>query len=253
MSNSFHKTGAGLASFQPLAAPRRLGHELVERITADIASGKLPPGARLPTEQEIIASTGVSRTVVREAVAALRAQGLVVTRQGVGAFVAEDTRRPFHIDEDKLRSIQELLQVIELRIGVEVEAAGLAADRASEADRGAIVEACAAIDQAMNRSDNFVEEDFAFHRAIATATGNPQFINFLQYLGGLLVPRQLQLKSPHEIEAKRAYFAKVQREHYDIRDAILACTASAARTAMRRHLENSRKKYQKLATELGED
>jgi DNA-binding FadR family transcriptional regulator len=253
MSNSFNKTGAGLASFQPLAAPRRLGHELVERITADIASGKLPPGARLPTEQEIIASTGVSRTVVREAVAALRAQGLVVTRQGVGAFVAEDTRRPFHIDEDKLRSIQELLQVIELRIGVEVEAAGLAADRASEADRAAIVDACAVIDQAMSRSDNFVEEDFAFHRTIATATANPQFINFLQYLGGLLVPRQLQLKSPHEIEAKRAYFAKVQREHYDIRDAILASAASTARSAMRRHLENSRKKYQKLATELGED
>jgi DNA-binding FadR family transcriptional regulator len=253
MSTTLHKPGAGLASFQPLSAPRRLGHELVERITADIASGKLPPGARLPTEQEIIASTGVSRTVVREAVAALRAQGLVVTRQGVGAFVAEDTRRPFRIDEDKLRSIQELLQVIELRIGVEVEAAGLAAERASEADRRAIVDACAAIDQAMSRSDNFVEEDFAFHRAVVAATGNPQFVNFLQYLGGLLVPRQLLLKSPHELEAKRAYFAKVQREHYDIRDAVLAGAASSARAAMRRHLENSRKKYQKLATELGED
>jgi DNA-binding FadR family transcriptional regulator len=91
----------------------------------------------------------------------------VVTRQGVGAFVAEDTRRPFHIDEDKMRSIQELVQVIELRIGVEVEAAGLAADRATEADRTAIVDACAIIDQAMSRSDNFVEEDFAFHRAVA--------------------------------------------------------------------------------------
>jgi GntR family transcriptional regulator, transcriptional repressor for pyruvate dehydrogenase complex len=253
MSNFTNKAGIGLASFQPLTAPRRLGHELVERITADILSGKLPPGARLPTEQEIIASTGVSRTVVREAVAALRAQGLVVTRQGVGAFVAEDTRRPFRIDEDKLRSIQELLQVIELRIGVEVEAAGLASERATEADRQAIIETCAATDRAMTQSDNFVEEDFAFHRAVVTATGNPQFVNFVHYLGGLLVPRQLLLKSPREADAKRAYFAKVQREHYDIRDAILAGAASSARAAMRRHLENSRKKYQRLATELGED
>jgi GntR family transcriptional regulator, transcriptional repressor for pyruvate dehydrogenase complex len=253
MSSSFHKTRTGLASFQPLAAPRRLGHELVERITADIVSGKLPPGARLPTEQEIIASTGVSRTVVREAVAALRAQGLVVTRQGVGAFVAEDTRRPFHIDEDQMRSIQELVQVIELRIGVEVEAAGLAAERATDADRQAIVEAYATLDQVMMKGENFVEEDFAFHRAVVAATGNPQFINFLQYLGGVLVPRQLQLKSPHEAEAKRIYFAKVQREHSEIRDAILGGSASSARGAMRRHLENSRKKYQKLATELGED
>src|SRR5712672_943199 len=84
-----------LAALRPLTAPRRLTHELVERLTAEIVSGKLPPGARLPTEQEMIAATGVSRTVVREAVAALRAEGLVVTRQGAGAFVAEGVRRPF--------------------------------------------------------------------------------------------------------------------------------------------------------------
>src|SRR5262245_18639373 len=69
---------------QPLSAPRSLASELVARLTDDITSGKIPPGSRLPTEQELIAATGVSRTVVREAVAALRADGLVVTRQGVG-------------------------------------------------------------------------------------------------------------------------------------------------------------------------
>ena len=63
----------------------------------------MPPGAQLPTEQELIAATGVSRTVVREAVAALRAEGLVITRQGVGAFVADNARRPFRIDVDELR------------------------------------------------------------------------------------------------------------------------------------------------------
>ena len=78
---------------QPIDAPRGLPGELVARLTADIVSGKLLPGSRLPTEQEMIAATGVSRTVVREAVAALKADRLVVTRQGVGAFVA-DTRAP---------------------------------------------------------------------------------------------------------------------------------------------------------------
>ena len=82
-----------LSLLKPIEAPRGLTAELVARLTADITSGKLPPGSRLPTEQEMIAATGVSRTVIREAVAALRADKLVVTRQGVGAFVAEQVRR----------------------------------------------------------------------------------------------------------------------------------------------------------------
>ena len=80
------------AAPRPLASPT-LAHALVERLSAEILSGRLAPGARLPTEQDLIATTGVSRTVVREAIAALRAEGLVLTRQGAGAFVAEGSRR----------------------------------------------------------------------------------------------------------------------------------------------------------------
>src|SRR5262245_1603703 len=112
---------AKLSAFRRVAAPRSLTHELITRFTADITGGKLKPGERLPTEQELIAATGVSRTVVREAVAALRADGLVVTRQGVGAFVADHVRRPFRIDPVKLRSLHEVLEVMELRTGIEIE------------------------------------------------------------------------------------------------------------------------------------
>src|SRR5580704_17071117 len=84
-----------LPTFRPLVAPRGLTEQLVARIAADITGGRLPPGSKLPTEKEMMAATGVSRTVVREAVACLRADGLVVVRQGVGAFVAEHVRRPF--------------------------------------------------------------------------------------------------------------------------------------------------------------
>ena len=122
----------GLTAFERLA-PRSLAHELVARLTADITAGKLPPGARLPTEQAMISAAGVSRTVVREAVAALRAEGLVVTRQGVGAFVASNARRPFRIDVDGLHTLREVLNVMELRTGIEVEAASLAAERGTPA------------------------------------------------------------------------------------------------------------------------
>src|SRR2546427_2739020 len=90
--------GSDFAGSLPPLAPRSLTADLVERLTAEITRGKLAPGSRLPTEQEMALAHGVSRTVVREAVAALRADGLVNVRQGVGAFVAGNVRRPFRID-----------------------------------------------------------------------------------------------------------------------------------------------------------
>ena len=237
------------SAFQPLSAPRSLTHELVARLAADITSGKLPPGSQLPTEQEMIKATGVSRTVVREAVAALRAEGLVVTRQGVGAFVADVARRPFRIDLDGLHSLREVLDVMELRTGMEVEAAGLAAERGTAAQIRKIEAAFEAIARAIARGDGAVDEDFAFHRSIAEATGNAQFLRFLDYLGRHIIPRQsIRVTSPR-MKDSVAYLRTIQAEHRDIVDAIRASSPSQARAAMRRHLLKSRTRYQKLATE----
>jgi len=241
------------APFGPLAAPRSLTGALVERLTQQIVSGKLAPGAKLPTEQEMTAAMGVSRTVVREAVAALRAEGLVTTRQGVGAFVAADTnRRPFRIAPDELRSIREAINVMELRCGVEIEAAGLAAERADRSAVARIGTAYAAIQQAIEQDEQAVDQDFAFHHSIAEATGNPQFSRFLEYLGRFIIPRQsVRYVSPQR-ESGRAYLDRIQEEHGAIYEAIRDGQVTAARTAMRRHLVNSRQRYSKLASEMGE-
>jgi DNA-binding FadR family transcriptional regulator len=236
-----------LAAFRPLPAPRSLSDALIERLILDITQGKLPPGSRLPTEQEMIATTGVSRTVVREAVAALRAEGLVVTRQGVGAFVAAAPRRPFRIEGGDLRSLREVIEVMELRTGIEIEAAGLAAERASAAQLASIDDAYGAVDDAIGRGDAGVDQDFAFHRSIAAATANPQFVNFLEYLGRFIIPRQTIRVAAESSADRAAYLAKIQEEHRDILDAIRTKSAQAARAAMRRHLLNSRRRYQSLA------
>jgi GntR family transcriptional repressor for pyruvate dehydrogenase complex len=241
--------GSGLG---PLAAPRSLTYALIERLTAQITGGELKPGAQLPTEQELIAATGVSRTVVREAVAALRAEGLVVTRQGVGAFVADTPRRPFRINGGELQSLRDVIEVMELRTGVEVEAAGLAAERASAADLRAIKTAYEAIEAAVIRGDAAVDQDFAFHCRIAEATGNPQFVRFLDYLGRFIIPRQtirVNIGSPPQ---RRAYLDRIQNEHREIVRAIRAHAVTRARAAMRSHLANSRKRYQKLAEQLSD-
>jgi DNA-binding FadR family transcriptional regulator len=228
---------------------RGLTHELAARLAADITNGKLLPGARLPTEQELIAATGVSRTVVREAVAALRAEGLVVTRQGVGAFVADNARRPFRIEPSEIRSIREVIEVMELRTGIEIEAAGLAAERGSPVDLRKICEAYQAVEQAIARGESGVDQDFAFHCSIARATGNPKFVRFLEYLGRLIIPRQtVNLASGPDMRA--AYLKTFQKEHRVILGAIQSKAVAQARAAMRRHLLNSRKRYRKLAAQL---
>src|SRR5919106_4508659 len=117
---------------RPLAAERKLSRRLFEQLAEQIRSGRFAPGARLPTEQALTRAARVSRTVVREAVAALRAEGLVVTRQGVGAFVsAEPQRAPFRIEPERMQTLDDILGVMELRLGVEVEAAGIAAELAN--------------------------------------------------------------------------------------------------------------------------
>ena len=201
-------------------------------------------------EQEMIAATGVSRTVVREAVAALKADRLVVTRQGVGAFVAERVRRPFRVDFDEHSTLREVLYVMELRTGVEVEAAGLAAERASPAQAKKIADRYAAIGAAIGRGENAVDQDFAFHTAIAEATGNPQFKRFLEYLGRFVIPRRTFWGSSAPA-TNRAHLDLFQREHEQILNAIRGGAVAQARAAMQRHLDHSRRRYEKIAAEAG--
>src|SRR5262249_61005346 len=94
------------------------------------------------------------------------------------------------IDPVKLRWLHEVLGVMGLGTGIEIEAAGPAAERASPADIRKIGDAYDAIDRAIRRGDSAVDQDFAFHCQIAAATGNPQFTHFLEYLGRFIIPRQ---------------------------------------------------------------
>jgi GntR family transcriptional regulator, transcriptional repressor for pyruvate dehydrogenase complex len=231
---------------RPLASRRGLTAELIARLTADIVDGKLAPGSRLPTEQEMIAATGVSRTVVREAVAALKADCLIVTRQGAGSFVVDHVRRPYRVDFDEHSPLQDVLNVMELRTGVEVEAAGLAAERASPAQVRRIGSRLAAIHAAVAKGGSAVDEDFAFHCEVAETTGNPQFKRILEYLGPLIIPRG-SVGGRQGSLVHRPQVPAFQREHEQILGAIRSHAAPKARSAMRKHLNNSRLRFERSA------
>jgi DNA-binding FadR family transcriptional regulator len=138
--------------------------------------------------------------------------------------------------------------VLELRTGVEVEAAGLAARRANAAQVKRIGEKFDAIGRAVARGEDAVDEDFAFHSAIADATGNPQFRRFLDYLGRVIIPRG-SLWNTADQDASRARLGLFQREHETIVQAIAQHSPEDARAAMQRHLVNSIGRYEKLAAE----
>jgi GntR family transcriptional repressor for pyruvate dehydrogenase complex len=235
---------------RPLAAARKLSRGLFEQLAEQIKSGRLAPGTRLPTEQELTRAARVSRTVVREAVAALRAEGLVITRQGVGAFVsAAPQHAPFRIEPERMQTLRDILNVMELRLGVEIESAGIAAERATRAQTRAIGAALEAIERAAAAGKSAVDEDLAFHRAIADATGNPEFARFLQFIGRHLIPRRMVSGLPERMGGQQAYLALIQEEHRRIFEAIRDRAAATAREAMRRHLTRSLERYRKLAAE----
>jgi DNA-binding FadR family transcriptional regulator len=235
---------------RPLAAEHKLSRGLFEQLAEQIKSGRLAPGARLPTEQALTRAARVSRTVVREAVAALRAEGLVITRQGVGAFVsAEPQHAPFRIEPERMQTLADVLNVMELRLGVEIESAGIAAERASKAQLRGIANALNAIEEASTAGASAVDEDLAFHRAIADATGNPEFARFLQFIGRHLIPRRTVSGLPERMGGQKAYLELIQEEHRRIFDAIRGRDPGAAREAMRRHLTRSLERYRKLAAD----
>src|SRR5580658_4585882 len=222
--------------------------ELTQRLAAEILSGRLQPGARLPTEQELSLSTGVSRTVVREAVAALRADGLVITRQGLGAFVPADVqRRPFRIDPDEVKSANDVLQILELRMGLEIEASGLAAERRTSDDLTRIEAALRSVEAEIEAGGNAVDADFAFHLAIFRSVHNRHFPQFLEFLGNFIIPRQIVNAASGGDPDRVRYLRKIQAEHVAIYEAIRDQNVTAARTAARRHLSNSLRRYREIS------
>jgi GntR family transcriptional regulator, transcriptional repressor for pyruvate dehydrogenase complex len=189
-----------------------------------VRSGKLGVGTKLPTEAEIMAEFGVSRTVVREALSKLQASGVVQTRHGIGTFVRALPESPgFRISPEQFATLNDVIAVLELRIGVETEAAGLDA-----------------MTHAVERGDDAVQADFAFHTEIARATQNKHFFELMETLGAMIIPRaRLNDAGPRE---RQAYLRRVNAEHESILDAIAARDADAARAAMRTHLTNSRER-----------
>ncbi|MGG6894384.1 MULTISPECIES: FadR/GntR family transcriptional regulator [Rhizobium] len=238
-------TERGESSAQP-SGRRNLVDHVAQQLRQEILGGISPPGEKLPSENGLTERYKVSRTVIREAIASLRADGLVEVRHGVGVFVSAAQSFPSAnlLATDPAR-ISSIIEMLELRTAVETEAAGIAAVRRSPAQEEAILERCKDIDRALRGGIATSEADFAFHLAIADATNNPRFKEFLELTGKKMIPRSFLLD--HDDEAAAAnYIVQIQAEHRQIAEAISDRDEQAARAAMRLHLTGSQQRYRSL-------
>uniref|UniRef100_UPI00389901E6 FadR/GntR family transcriptional regulator n=1 Tax=Devosia oryziradicis TaxID=2801335 RepID=UPI00389901E6 len=222
----------------------KLADLVIGTLRKRISAGEYRAGAKLPTESQMTTIFGVSRTVVREAIAALSADGLVQSRQGAGVFVVGSAASPFNaIGADSSNKISVALNVLEVRMGIEIESAGLAAIRRSASQDAAIQEAWNEFERLLKVGTPTGKTDFAFHRAIAAATNNPFYIEVLDGLGSRTIPCDVASPWGTESVLTYEYQAGLQREHLAILRAISAQDAEGAREAMRQHLSLSQERY----------
>ena len=231
-------------------APRRrsrpLAFGLVDSLGARIRDGRVKPGDKLPSEAEIMGEFGVSRTVVREAISKLQTTGLVETRHGVGTFACAATDATnFRIAPQQVETIREVISVLDLRIGLEAEAAALAALHRNKANLRAMRDALVAFAAAVAGGTDAVGSDVGLHMEIARATQNAHFVELMGYLGTMLIPRTRLNTARFAGEGLRSYLQRVHSEHESIVDAIERRDPEAARAAMRTHLSNSRERLRR--------
>jgi len=222
---------------RPLANSKTLADQVTEALTIKILGDEFPDSL-LPSEQSMAEAFGVSRTVIREAVSRLKAEGLIDTKQGRGAVVRSDRLDvPFRIDLNSKDSLASLLHIIELRRGLDAEIASLAAMRRNRSQMSEIRRALAEIERASKAGRDAAAEDLAFHLSIARSTGNPIFLELLRFLNQFLYVA-IRITRANE-DLRQEFSIQTREEHLAIANAIERQDADAAATAAKFHMINA--------------
>jgi DNA-binding FadR family transcriptional regulator len=220
--------------------PRRLYRQIADQIRKLIGKGVVAPGERLPAERELARQLGVSRPSLREALIVLEVEGLLDVRVGSGIYVAHPGAGGPGVE---IGSASGPFEVIRARRMIEGECAALAAKHGTAAQLRAIRSAHAALQREARRDHNPLAADRAFHVRIAQATGNSALELVVQTLwdqrvGPLYRALEVKLEYP-------AMAGETLGEHRAVLEAILARRPAAARAAMRRHMDQTRRRYSK--------
>ncbi|AWB69171.1 FadR family transcriptional regulator (plasmid) [Saccharobesus litoralis] len=230
-----------LSVFAKIQKSPTLAHELTEQLRQSIKIGEFKCGDKLPAIQEIEKQTGVSRTVVREAVAQLHAEGLVTSKQGRGIFVIENnTAAKLEIGQFEFFNKSNVISILELRKTVEIESCALAAIHHSAAQLNNIKEALKRLEDKLATQGNTTYEDINLHNAIAAATGNQFIQRFVEFAGTCHLNAEKALFNHNDdTPLENTLIKMINQEHRQIVNAIQKQDPDLAKESMRQHLENS--------------
>jgi GntR family transcriptional repressor for pyruvate dehydrogenase complex len=221
-----------------LKQPARLPQQVAEILAGEIGRGGLAPGDKLPPEAELASSFGVSRPVIREALALLRFEGLVDSRQGVGAVVlGPEHRSSFRVKPAEDLGPRDLAQLYELRAVLEAEAAALAASRRSRAQLERLDGCVREMGRAVAAGADGSRPDAEFHQGVAEASGNHHLAELMRYLHERLAQ---VIRQARENSSRRPGLPElVQKEHEAMLAGIQDRRPERAKQAARAHLQNA--------------
>ncbi|SIO31417.1 FadR/GntR family transcriptional regulator [Vannielia litorea] len=222
------------------ASSRRLEGEVYERLLGQIRSGHYTLGGKLPAEKDLSAEHGVSRPVIRAALARLREDGLIVSRQGAGSFVSAGGQGEAG-GFAPLQSIDDIAAYIAFRKVLEVESAGLAAERAAPEEIASLEAMLEDMENSVREGTSTIEMDAQFHTRIAELSDNRFLVDTLQMLRAHMFFIGKFVRSLG-VTGYRQGKISMGGEHRKIFEAIAAGDAQAARSAMAEHIEASERR-----------
>jgi GntR family transcriptional repressor for pyruvate dehydrogenase complex len=220
---------------------KRLFEEIIVAIEQFIQDENIQPGERLPSENDLASLFDVSKTAVREAMTVLNMNGVVETRAGSGIYLKDIQGESIVLLVTyNLMQKNELQDILEFRRGLEVEAAGLAATRASEEDLQQIRRAHEELVAANAAGKVGIDEDYGFHFLIISASHNAVYQNIFNTVSsklkeGMRISKMQSLKLP-------GGFLQGYKEHEEVIAALFDRNPAAASFAMRNHLVRNENK-----------
>ncbi|QCG67296.1 FadR/GntR family transcriptional regulator [Pseudomonas veronii] len=223
--------------------PDSLVVRVVSAIRAEIDSGQLAPESRLPTEQQLAEQLNVSRSVVREAIAQLKADGVLTAKRGLGSFISQTPAGTVFRFPEKNGRRPDLAQMFEVRLWIETQAASIAAQRRDADDLQRMQKALQEMHDQRADFEAAALADVEFHRAIAEASKNDYFVAFHDFLRSQLASAR---KTAWENSASRfaSGSADATQEHQALYQAIADGDAQAAAANAEAHLRAAAKRLQ---------